>query len=68
MIGLDQVQEKMIYIRKCVEIMLEILWHDATYHEAGPYLKWQRLANFGIFWFPPAEGAVILWMSCCIIL
>ena len=42
----------------------EIWWHDAVYHEADHCMKWPHSANVRIFWFRPAEGAVVLWTSC----
>ena len=66
MLGLDQVWGMMTHIGICEEITLwpRIWWHDAMYHEADHYLKWPHSANVGIFLYQPAEGAVVLWMSC----
>ena len=42
----------------------EIWWHDAD-HEADHCMKCPHSANVRIFWFQPAEGAVVLRTSCC---
>ena len=38
------------------------MYHKAP--EADHYLKWPRSANVRIFWYRPAEGAVVLRTSC----
>ena len=66
MIGMDQARWEMSHIRNREEITSrpKIWCHDATRHEADHYLKWPRSVNVRIFWFRPAEGAVVLWISC----
>ena len=59
MIGLGQEDE----IEE-ITLRLEIWWHDAVYHEADHCMKWPLSSNVRIFWFRPAEGAVVLWTSC----
>ena len=59
MIGFDQEDES----DKKITLQPEI-W----YHEADHCFKRPRSADAHIFWSRPAEGTVVLWMSCCNIL
>ena len=59
MIGLgqgDEIEE--------ITLRPEIWWHDVFYHEADHCMKWAHSAKVRIFWYRPAEGAVVLYVLC----